>query len=887
MASAKGIRGVCVSVAIVLGACSAPDEVTPARVAQTALVQPLDSAFVPLSCGAGPATDPAGDTNGGATGGRDVVGDLSFPAVLRATQGSTVYLRMRVDSSPEQAAGNLASFGWGYEFDTDGDVTSYEKVFIANGVGTDQMDWWDNTTQGTPDDPADTPEVLLETYAPAVDFWAVTPADSNFGGTPDFFFTIAIQQSDLQTYGISFACTAQIWAGSSNSGQRIDNDLACHDGEAAPYSLSAAWVGQPPDPLGVLDYDADGLNTAEEIAAASDACDPDSDDDGLRDGLDGANDTDGDGAADAVDPDSDGDGLSDGLEAGVTIWTAQPGTDIGSPSFRSDADPASVTDPDDPDSDDDGLLDGEEDANADGSVAREESDPADFDTDDGGVGDGVEADRGTSPLDPRDDYHVAGGGGCSVASSRGAPLAPLLLLVLAFAVARGRRRAVPLAMLLLCAPAVASGQTVPTDRDFDAQRFQPSPGFHDVLGVSSPRTADNLSWAVLVWGNHASRPLRLVDPSDDSTERAIIANHTAIDLAGTIGLLDRYEVGFSVPMTVARAGDAGLVGPPGAQGTPSRAGLSDLRIVPKVRLLERGDFALGAAAPLTLPTSAKDEFLGTRTPTLSPRGTGEWRTPRLRLLANAGMALREEREFVNLRVGNAFTFGVAADVPWRVLKNDVSLVASIEGETAMRSPGMEETPVEAALGVTWYTFDGFLVSVGGSRGMTLGYGAPEWRAFATVGYAPSRRRPRNTPAGPPAAIGVIDGRLTLSHKIDFASDLDRIEEHSFPVLEEAAAFLRKNRWIRKVRIEGHTDNQGGEQYNLNLSQLRAIAITRFLVGNGVEPDVLEAKGFGLSQPVDTNETEEGRAKNRRVEFVILEIDRETAPTWAKEAFPTK
>lgn len=877
MGSGKGFLLLRVSVLSMAVGCSADRGVAPRRDDPQVLVPPDDSEFVPLTCGADVATDPLGDTNGGATG-RDVVGDLAAPAILRAGGPGVVYLRMRLDSTPQQSEGNLASFGWGYEFDSDSDVTSYEKVFIANGVGSDQMDWWDNTVQGSPDDPADPPEVLLETYAPSVDFWAVTPAASNFGGDPDWFLTIAVQQSDLQTYGVSFACVTQIWAGSSNSGQRIDNDLACHDGAAAPYSLSAAWIGQPPDPEGNLDFDGDGLTTAQEILAGSDACDPDSDDDGLGDGLDGFNDSDGDGLADAIDPDSDNDGLTDGLEAGVAI--PLPGTDVTSPNFHADGDPSTVTDPDDADTDDDGLVDGAEDANADGILGPTESDPADFDTDDGGVGDGTEVGRGTRVRDPRDDFHVAGSGGCAISTARSGSLLPLLVLA---CVALAVRRRALLAVLVL-APVAAHAQS-PTDRDFDLQRFRPAPGFHDVIGISSPRAIGNLRWTVGTWANHASQPLRLIDPSDGSTERAIIADQTAVDVTASIGFFERYELGFALPMTIARAGGDATIGPPGARNEPGYSGLADLRIMPKALLFERNDLAFGIVAPITLPTSSKDDFMGMRAPTLSARALGEWRSPRLRVIANAGVVAREEQRFVNLRVGTAATFGAAVNVPVRLKKEDLVLFAAVDGETALRSARTAEAPIEASAGAAWRTFDGFAFTVGGARGLTNGYGTPTWRAFAGVSFAPSLRRSR--PAALPVGIGLTSGRLALSQKIDFGVDDDLIQEQSFGILGEVATFLKKNRWIRRVRIEGHTDNQGDAHYNLNLSQLRAISIARFLVTNGVEPDVLESKGYGLTQPIATNDTEEGRSKNRRVEFVVLEIDEKIAPEWAKAAFSKK
>ena len=73
-----------------------------------------------------------------------------------------------------------------------------------------------------------------------------------------------------------------------------------------------------------------------------------------------------------------------------------------------------------------------------------------------------------------------------------------------------------------------------------------------------------------------------------------------------------------------------------------------------------------------------------------------------------------------------------------------------------------------------------------------------------------------------------------------------------------------------VQVTGHTDSVGDRQYNINLSQLRAEVVTDYLVRKGVDPDRLAAIGYGYSQPVADNSTEEGRARNRRIEFRIRE-----------------
>ena len=74
----------------------------------------------------------------------------------------------------------------------------------------------------------------------------------------------------------------------------------------------------------------------------------------------------------------------------------------------------------------------------------------------------------------------------------------------------------------------------------------------------------------------------------------------------------------------------------------------------------------------------------------------------------------------------------------------------------------------------------------------------------------------------------------------------------------------------KVSIDGHTDNISGAEFNQTLSENRAKAVYNYLVNKGVDAWRLTYKGYGLTKPIASNDTEEGRAKNRRTEFVILE-----------------
>lgn len=90
------------------------------------------------------------------------------------------------------------------------------------------------------------------------------------------------------------------------------------------------------------------------------------------------------------------------------------------------------------------------------------------------------------------------------------------------------------------------------------------------------------------------------------------------------------------------------------------------------------------------------------------------------------------------------------------------------------------------------------------------------------------------------------------------------------MLEAVKGILKANPQIKKVAIEGHTDDVGNDKRNLKLSDDRAKSVVQWLVDNGVEAERLSGQGFGESKPAVEGTTKEAREANRRVEFVIGE-----------------
>lgn len=117
--------------------------------------------------------------------------------------------------------------------------------------------------------------------------------------------------------------------------------------------------------------------------------------------------------------------------------------------------------------------------------------------------------------------------------------------------------------------------------------------------------------------------------------------------------------------------------------------------------------------------------------------------------------------------------------------------------------------------------------------------------------------------------------IVIRRQVNFATDSAEILPDSIPLLTEIADVLLRNPDIRRVEIQGHTDDRGGREHNMDLSQRRADAVRDWLIAAGVDSSRLEGRGYGDSEPRVPNLTAANRARNRRVQFMITE--REAAP----------
>ena len=122
-----------------------------------------------------------------------------------------------------------------------------------------------------------------------------------------------------------------------------------------------------------------------------------------------------------------------------------------------------------------------------------------------------------------------------------------------------------------------------------------------------------------------------------------------------------------------------------------------------------------------------------------------------------------------------------------------------------------------------------------------------------------------------AKVRVTATKVEILDRVFFETASDQLKEESEAILKQVAAVLKANWQVRRIRVEGHTDNRGDKEMNVDLSERRARRVKVFLEQHGVARHRLEARGYGPTKPMDSNRANKGRAKNRRVEFTILEL----------------
>ena len=368
--------------------------------------------------------------------------------------------------------------------------------------------------------------------------------------------------------------------------------------------------------------------------------------------------------------------------------------------------------------------------------------------------------------DPNDALRRVVGSGCSSSGRNGLTGLAGMVLALVFllscrnrtgrAVARSRRlRSLVVLTAVGAVTASSSSWAQGSSAAIDVQQFRPAPGKADVLGLHSPGVQGDRNWRAGLFLNYAHEPLVVINPSNSARLQHLVRNQLGFDLIGAIGLGERLELGLVAPLKL-QHGEFNQL-PTGNLEQSWKGGLGDLRLVPKVLLLQRDTLRLGLAAPVVLPTGGASELRGQKGFGVQPRLAVDYAFESgTRLLANVGLNVRSRQELLNLSVGNELSYGVGAAIPFEVKSHPFTGLASLGGALGLGASGgtnEEERPLELQAGLQTRVSKSLMATLGVGKGLTLGYGMPVFRVFSGFSYASSRPAPPDTDGD-----GLVDGK---------------------------------------------------------------------------------------------------------------------------------
>ena len=327
-----------------------------------------------------------------------------------------------------------------------------------------------------------------------------------------------------------------------------------------------------------------------------------------------------------------------------------------------------------------------------------------------------------------------------------------------------------------------------------------------------------------------------------------------IDFVATYGFAKNVELGFIIPgyiqsLTLKSGGNK-----------INNSDVGDVMLYGKFQRPLAEHFSVGAGAEVTTPNGPVNKGFGTGQLGVNPFLSARYQQGRIGIGANVGF------NFYNDGVPDVLNYG--AEV---ILRGNAmfSLRTEIAGRV-FNEFGVRYDDLQILPGLDVQISENIVLRPTGMAGGTntsldWGIGA----GFAYVFTAPTLEMPTAPPPPPPPAPPPpppVKEKIVL-RGVHFAFNKATIRTEDMPVLDQAAETLKEHGDI-VVTVEGNTDNIGSDEYNQKLSVRRATAVRDYLAQHGIAASRMTVVGKGESNPVASNDTEDGRAQNRRVELLV-------------------
>ncbi len=416
------------------------------------------------------------------------------------------------------------------------------------------------------------------------------------------------------------------------------------------------------------------------------------------------------------------------------------------------------------------------------------------------------------------------------------------------------------------------------------QNFNPTTSGLDFVSVHSTRTLPKAEFALGVWANYSMNSLPFFKASGVASGQNFSEPNDKLlsgDLNLGLGIFDNWDIGLSLPTVLNQDIDSST-----QLGAYDETGLTEIRLNTKYRFYNQDNWALAAVGSVNFDRIKNNPFSGTDSgPTFNIEGVFDYVIqPGMLWAVNLGYRLRDEGQAIansdvlplsdQILYSSAFSY---LHTPW-----DTTFIFEAFGSSFTKNTPLatdrSHSNLELLAGAKYQVTPKIATHAGIATEGYHGHASPDLRIYLGMLWmmGPIRERAIIAPEPEPIAVSqttVIQEEqpteVIILSSINFHTKLDEMTAASRKDFQPTIEKIKNNtQTLKKIIVEGHTDSRGTDAYNLGLSQRRANSVARVLkeaLGAQVQ---IEGVGKGESRPVDRNDSDVGRAANRRVELKI-------------------
>jgi outer membrane protein OmpA-like peptidoglycan-associated protein len=478
------------------------------------------------------------------------------------------------------------------------------------------------------------------------------------------------------------------------------------------------------------------------------------------------------------------------------------------------------------------------------------------------------------PKQSEEDYALVGGGpnGCNINGSGGGLF--ILLMGVFFMI---RKRILPfIAIFMLMGITAFAAPPI--------RSFNPATSVDDYFVTKRAETLRHLNFNAQAIFNYGHRPLQVINRATGERVDTVLRFRQNLDLVFSIGLFDRFELGFDIPVVLGQgAGNLNWINYTGNLDDFERAEYGDFHLEPKVRLFTIGnDFKIDVsfALPITVPTGERNLLVGENGATITPTVLATIGNRYFSLGVNYGIRVRHNQryQFMNQTIilGNESVLSIGASVRLVDGKGMIKSLTLI-GD-AWGFDGIDELMAGFRLNL----FQNFTMTVGVGAGVTNDYGVSKYRAMWGFGMHFGGPPPCPTCNQEVKIVErvvekvvekvVVVNRIVVFPMVYFDTNKSNLKKDAIVALKDVVRILKENPTITRVRLEGHCDKRASSRYNQNLAQRRVEKVVDYLSAQGISLLRLVSKPLGETLANQSAKTEKDLQTDRRVEFKVLKVE---------------